>query len=223
MNDADTLVLWEELIGAYANQIDTNHTAAARVVGCKQNQAARLYNKGHSRTGLGAIKDIVGSRQAANRAIREAGAGDEELRLVDAQADARRVSFQEGQMIAATRMSISGFVHQLRDLMKTMAPVMTRMQKDVEAMAKDEDSDGNKITFSQRHEAVREIVWLQRQAAKMVKMAMDLERKYNNEPTAIIGVELGTDVSELLRSALESAAALEHTAALIDVTPDVKH
>ena len=221
MLDDEARCLWCALIAAYSEQDKHNHTKAAGVAGCDMQTAWRIYHTGFARAKLPPIKDIVCAQQAENRAIRGSG-GEQSLRLVDAQADARRVAFAEGQMIAASNTGVAKYVDELQRMMMDVVPVMARMRLDISALADDSNEDGSAVTYGQRREAVREMAWLQKEGMRMIKAGMDLERKFNNEPTAIIGVDLGSDVGELLRSAMESVVVLENIAGLIDVTPETE-
>lgn len=226
MLDDEAKALWSELVAVFAAQEKHSPSEAAKTVGCKKHQAWRIYHNGFARAKLPPIKEVIGAVQAESRALREADNRLEEaddlkveLRLSDAQADSRRVLLQEGQMIAASAMGVARYVEQLRGLMAVVEPVMQRMQEDIEALAGDE-VDGVKVTTRQRQDAVREVVWLQQQALKMVRWSMELERIYADKPIAIIGVELEFDVEDLTRRALESAKAVQLSAMLIDVTPE---
>lgn len=208
---------WERLIEAYADQYPPSHTESARIAGCSLSTARKAYFKGLKSPPLPPIQQVIGERRAENRAVIGAGDGEEPT-LVTAQESARKVALQEGMMVATTRSAISTMVTEMAKLMDSVGPLVERLVKDIAAASEEGGS------AEDRREAMRDVFFYQKKMTQLVGYSLDLERKLNAEPAAIIGVELSVDVNDLVRRARESSRALQKAAGLLDMPgPTTQH
>lgn len=213
--------LWERLIAAYSQQTYVNHKKASELAGCASATAWRIFYQGLPSIDAPPIEEVLAKTQAENRALRASNGDDTSLE--SAQRDARAVALAEGQMVAQARTGVMRTVRHIKALMDALEPVIEVMTEDIAGLADTSTDDEGKplVDPRDRRWIVREVLNYQRQALKLTTLIMDLERRMNNEPAAVIGVHLTGDINQLVQQALEGAAALEHTAStLIDVSPD---
>lgn len=214
--------LWELLIETYADQApELNHTKAAKTVGVSISTAYRIYHHGFRRKKLAPVREIINERQAMNRAVRGAAGGEPTLQA--AQDDARETIRLEGQMIAAARLGVSRVVQGVFRMMEAMEPVLEKIEGDIVTLADDDPEDSNRS--QERRALLRDILSYQRQSARLINDVMNLERKFMNEPTALVGVEVDDDIETLIQRAKEGAAMLRQLATvkqleMTNVTPE---
>ena len=219
-----TREFYDSLVDAF-RQVGENYTQASRLVGCNPRMAKRGWTRGWAsrrNPWAKAISKVLAEEAEAARAalLREQQAKQEEAERErqKAREDAVNQLKQEGQMLQLGRANVLSSLLTSSLMLPGIKQLATQLNNDL--------LTGQALPTKEKLRALRDWGWMVRQLVTAANQLIDAERLRKGEPTEVIGIQVGGEITlEEAAADIEEVAALAQLARerglIVDVAPAV--
>lgn len=204
---AITRELYDRIVEGY-RQAPGNATYAARYSGVDRRTAGKAWAKGWPAfTWAIPIREVIRQEMESARAerirLQEEERAHQQRERDRARQDAVKTQAEELQATAAARQSAIVFSGLTRSLMVAMVPLAQTLKQNLETRWQD-------LTPQQVTKVFSDAAYIVKASNESVKLALEVERLRNNEPTSILGVQ-GHLEEVTTEEAVEELLAVERT------------